>query len=573
MFGAPADEEPAAGVSPGGLTTTGPTWEPQGGLTSSFLAGQGQNLDVVTGLAPVTYGSLEYLPAWQRTFSEQKLPIELAILEPRRVQGIARQSIPLVNDENGLPVLGCDGNPLLNFRINDYQVLPNKIPPQEKSWRLLAWLSWAPEITIKDIVVRMHQEHKDPQQIEKEARRLNAALGRFRKERGGLPPVRTSAIAKIEMHVIDRLIKPPFNWELNAAYNTIWIVNEEAGTVTQPGPAESGTANTHKLADLGPPQPISTRLDAIYKQLHLKIAEAELFNTTWDKLEHGDPKRHQSRKETLAARKAQGLPVFNTDKQRALPGAQPEFNSMDIDQQSGFVPEIWKTAPFNMEELDGIDDDTLFNFVLSEAHLDYLVAKGLPVGFRREWLQGPILPPGTTLGAYKAQCLDKKKKQSMNFASLPPDSMIDPRLLGAENFVEINVEEDNALGWNNIDLEENYRGNPLGATTYSTEPAAPFATPGIPTLVLRDPTASATRPLTPYVAPQVTFSNMAPPFTGGTRKRTYNQFADLDYEEPEAPAFSPASAQTYVREELARLHSMLIPIEPFEDSEGNILEF
>ena len=267
-----------------------------------------------------------YLPPWQRKFSANNLPIELAVLEQKRSTPKKRSEVPPVQDDNGNTVFGCDDKPLLDFRFQGQQVLPIRIPPKEETWRLIAWQSWAPNVTLWDIAVRKYGGQQTTSELNKETRRLSEAMARWRKARGGLDLQKRpfGAIPKIELTVIDRIKNPPYDWTLNTAYNTVWLVDEEANTVTQPDDLGRLTANVHKLSELGPQQPVSTNATDIRRVLEQRQQEAQTKNTTWDKLEYGDQERHKKRKITLHGRKAQGQSAFRKSSQDdSIPSVQP----------------------------------------------------------------------------------------------------------------------------------------------------------------------------------------------------------------------------------------------------------
>ena len=317
-----------------------------------------------------TNKDLDYLPAWQRQFSEDNLPVELGILEPRRGASKKRTDQPEVKDDKGNVVCGCDGRPLRQFLYEGRPVLPNRIPENEETWRLMAWQMWAPDIAMTDYAVRMHTEQKNHLEIERETRRLNSAMGRYRKERGGLSMQRrpSGSIAKNELFVINRLSKKPFDWTLNTAYNTIWIVNEAAGTVTQPDQAGKATSNVHKLSDFGPRQPISPRVADIRQELSGRQQDAIKMKTSWDKLQFGDQQRHRTRQSNLARRKALGMPTFKKSlKDDTLPSVRPKRKT---NEPTG---------------------DSAFNTALPPKVVDGVFEEDVPTGFGRMDFEGPII--------------------------------------------------------------------------------------------------------------------------------------------------------------------------------------
>ncbi|KAL9090182.1 MAG: hypothetical protein Q9165_005462 [Trypethelium subeluteriae] len=316
---------------------------------------------------------LAWLPVWQRQFSEDNLPIELSVLEPTRLVAQRRTDTPPVKDDRGNVVVGCDGLPLLDFRYEGEPVLPDRIPDRVEPWRLVAWQLWAPDLNMMDFAVRMHAEKKNHLEIERETRRLNSAMGRWRKERGGLSMQRrpSGAVAKNELSVINRIQSKPYDWSLNTAYNTVWLVDQASNTVTQPGLDGRPTSNVHRLSDLGPPQKISSRIISIRNELRARQKEAESKETTWDKLEYGSQIRHQTRKQNLEDRKALGMSAFKKSlKNNSLPSVKPKR------VRSGYL------NPNRFKE---------FDTEIAATDIDNLIREEIPSGFRRMEFEGYIL--------------------------------------------------------------------------------------------------------------------------------------------------------------------------------------
>ncbi|KAF2238654.1 hypothetical protein EV356DRAFT_563852 [Viridothelium virens] len=316
---------------------------------------------------------LAWLPVWQRQFSEDNLPIELSVLEPTRVVIQRRIDALPVKDEMGNVVVGCDGQPLLDFRYEGQPVLPDRIPDRVEAWRLVAWQLWAPDLNMMDFAVRMHAEKKNHLEIERETRRLNSAMGRWRKERGGLSMQRrpSGAVAKNELSVINRIKSEPYDWALNTAYNTVWLVDQEANTVTQPELDGRPTSNVHKLSDLGPPQKVSDRIISIRNELATREKDAEDKKTTWDKLEYGNQMRHQTRKQNLEDRKALGMSAFKKSlKDDTLPSIKPKRARYEV------------LNPNRFKE---------FDTELAATDIDELIGEEMPSGFGRREFEGFIL--------------------------------------------------------------------------------------------------------------------------------------------------------------------------------------
>ncbi|KAI9714918.1 MAG: hypothetical protein M1820_000207 [Bogoriella megaspora] len=262
----------------------------------------------------------EALPEWQKQFSATDLPVELSILEPqlKRAYISKNKEYNITVVKNGQQVLGADGKPLRKFLYQGHDALPDRIPKDVEIWRILAWQAWIPEISVQDLVVRMHDkdEFLSPDEINRTLRRLNTAVGRWRRDHGGLSPKRMSekAFSKNELYVLDRVSKKPLDWYLNTKYNTVWIVDEKAGTIARPDEKGHPSNNKYNL-----PQAMdhpSRRIQELTEELTLRRQRAIDFENEvgkdvhWWNLQYGKVDRHAKRVDTIAERRDLGISVF-----------------------------------------------------------------------------------------------------------------------------------------------------------------------------------------------------------------------------------------------------------------------